>query len=370
MALNGIPISDDQCIGDSLVTINNAFVSLDIRTSNTSVGRIDNSIIITQTLTATNSIVQTLTATNSIECRGGGAFASNLAIGEGALVSNTTGLDNTAIGGRTLNLNLTGYDNTAIGNGALLTNNGRENTGCGNDTLRTNTTGDYNTALGTAALYSNTTGDFNTASGRSALLVNTTGYENTAVGRSAGSTNTTGYNNTFIGSGARGSSVSATNQIVIGQGIVGVGNSYVSIGNSTAQIYNNYASNNTWVQSSDERLKKDIQDDVVGLSFIKKLRPVTYKLKPSNELDSSMAEYQETNQVDSELLRRGFIAQEVKSAITAENVQAYLGWDEQDSGTQGVGSGAFISPLINAVKELSKQVEDLKAEIENIKNNK
>ena len=29
MALNGIPISDDQCIGDSLVTINNAFVSLD-----------------------------------------------------------------------------------------------------------------------------------------------------------------------------------------------------------------------------------------------------------------------------------------------------------------------------------------------------
>lgn len=29
MALQGIPISDEQCIGDSLVTINNAFVSLD-----------------------------------------------------------------------------------------------------------------------------------------------------------------------------------------------------------------------------------------------------------------------------------------------------------------------------------------------------
>lgn len=29
MALQGIPISDDQCIGDSLVTINNAFSTLD-----------------------------------------------------------------------------------------------------------------------------------------------------------------------------------------------------------------------------------------------------------------------------------------------------------------------------------------------------
>jgi hypothetical protein len=32
MALNGIPISDDQCIGDSLDTINDSFVTLDSRT--------------------------------------------------------------------------------------------------------------------------------------------------------------------------------------------------------------------------------------------------------------------------------------------------------------------------------------------------
>jgi hypothetical protein len=32
MALNGIPISDDDCIGDSLDTINESFVELDSRT--------------------------------------------------------------------------------------------------------------------------------------------------------------------------------------------------------------------------------------------------------------------------------------------------------------------------------------------------
>lgn len=34
MALTNIPISPDECIGDSLTTINNAFVELDARTIN------------------------------------------------------------------------------------------------------------------------------------------------------------------------------------------------------------------------------------------------------------------------------------------------------------------------------------------------
>lgn len=33
MALNGIPISEDQCIGDSLDTLNNSFTTLDTRIS-------------------------------------------------------------------------------------------------------------------------------------------------------------------------------------------------------------------------------------------------------------------------------------------------------------------------------------------------
>ena len=36
MALNNIPISEDQCIGDSLDTINDSFVELDSRTLNLS----------------------------------------------------------------------------------------------------------------------------------------------------------------------------------------------------------------------------------------------------------------------------------------------------------------------------------------------
>jgi hypothetical protein len=36
MALTGIPISDDDCIGDSLDTINDSFITLDSRTINLS----------------------------------------------------------------------------------------------------------------------------------------------------------------------------------------------------------------------------------------------------------------------------------------------------------------------------------------------
>ena len=38
MALNGIPISDEQCIGDSLVTLNDSFITLDSRTLSLSSG--------------------------------------------------------------------------------------------------------------------------------------------------------------------------------------------------------------------------------------------------------------------------------------------------------------------------------------------
>ena len=73
--------------------------------------------------------------------------------------------------------------NTSLGQGALVSNTtGSNNTALGADALFFNTTGSYNTASGVNALLSNTTGSLNTAGGVQALFSNTTGNNNTATG--------------------------------------------------------------------------------------------------------------------------------------------------------------------------------------------
>ena len=132
--------------------------------------------------------------------KGGGAIASNTAIGDSALYSNTTGIRNTSNGFAALYSNTTGNYNTAIGTQSLLYNTtGDYNTANGFRALAFNTTGGNNTANGYYALASNTTGIRNTANGQGALFWNTTGYENTATGVSALFYNTTGYENTATG---------------------------------------------------------------------------------------------------------------------------------------------------------------------------
>src|SRR5450432_4171413 len=78
----------------------------------------------------------------------------NTALGQGALIDNTTGLRNTGLGSQALQNN---NGNTAIGYVALLNN----------------TTGPNNTAVGVAALLGNISGENNTAVGYQALLNNT-----------------------------------------------------------------------------------------------------------------------------------------------------------------------------------------------------
>lgn len=140
----------------------------------------------------------------------------NTAIGRVSLQLNTTGTGNSAVGRQALNQNTSGGYNVAVGYTALLSNTtgsysvgigteaGYFNTtgeivGIGYQALKANTTGNYNTAIGNIALTANTTGANNTAVGRDSLASNTTASNNTAVGYQAGYTNAIGNNNTFIG---------------------------------------------------------------------------------------------------------------------------------------------------------------------------
>ena len=354
--------------------------------------------------------------------KGGGNIASNTASGASALQSNTTGVNNTAIGAASLEANTTGDNNTASGYAALLSNTtGYNNTASGASALRNNTTGFNNTASGASALQSNTTGFNNTASGVSALQSNTTGFNNTASGVSALEDNTTGYRNTASGENALGanttgfnntaSGVSALSNNTIFSNVGGFGyNAQVSGDNQIRIGDTNITSvtcqTNAW---SDERDKADIRDTVLGLDFIKELRPVDYKWdyredyrpeapatvsKPielkEDASDEEKAKYAQelaeynaykvnldkwledskwSNLVHDGTHKRtrfhhGLIAQEVKAVIQKTGVDFGGFQDHTIKGGDAVmtiGYTELIAPLIKAVQELSAKVAELES---------
>lgn len=125
---------------------------------------------------------------------------SNTATGFLSLFSNTEGTANTAVGKASLYNNLNGFHNTAIGGDALHDNTGGyNNTSIGHISLYRNTTGRWNSAIGAGSLYFNTTGIRNVAAGYQSLYSTTTGSDNVASGYQALYSNTTGNGSTATG---------------------------------------------------------------------------------------------------------------------------------------------------------------------------
>jgi hypothetical protein len=151
---------------------------------------------------------------------GGSSVATNIAVGDTALDSNTTGSNNTAGGYNALTSNTDGIQNTAYGSQALdACTSGDYNTADGYDALSAVTTGNYNTGGGYRALNAVVSNDNNTAYGADALLL-ATGAGNTGIGRQAGNNITTGANNTLVGNGSQASSATVSNEVTIGNSSV------------------------------------------------------------------------------------------------------------------------------------------------------
>ena len=144
----------------------------------------------------------------------------NLALGDTALDSVTSGDQNTAIGSIALTALTTASFNTAIGYKALEDNiSGTKNTAIGSNAA-SNTTGANNVAIGVRTLFFNTSGGKNTAVGEEALLNGTSASQNTALGYQAGASVSGGSNLTILGYQAEPSSGSATNEITLGNSSV------------------------------------------------------------------------------------------------------------------------------------------------------
>jgi trimeric autotransporter adhesin len=290
----------------------------------------------------------------------------NVAMGHFALYENVSGNYNTAIGYEALNIS-TASNNTAVGYHCLVANTtGASNTAVGYQALDANTTGTLNTAVGVAALTTCTTGSSNTAVGYAAMATASTGTDNSCFGKNAGENMTTGIQNTLIGSNAgqglaaltTGSNnvmigmnsyatAGAVNQIVIGTDIcVGQGDNYFTFGKTGNRVYNQYTVDANWARTSDGRLKRNVNDMSLGLSFVNKLRPVSYQWKPSYEVPQELVtQYNEENKMDLGVVMHGFIAQEVKAALDEVGSTYTCGvWSEGSDGTQAVSREMFIMP--------------------------
>jgi trimeric autotransporter adhesin len=293
---------------------------------------------------------------------------SNTANGVSALRSNTTGHYNTANGYLALYRNTTGYSNTANGYLALYRNTtGYSNTANGYYALLRNTAGHYNTANGISALRSNTTGHYNTANGYYALGLNTTGHSNTANGYYALLRNTTGRYNTAVGSNAGPASgySNLSNTTAIGNGAQVTLSNHVRIGNSSVTSIGGYRA---WTNLSDARFKKDIKENVPGLDFILKIKPITFHWDMAKLNEFEGKEYDESSKEKEKIQYTGFIAQEV------EAVAEEIGYDfsavekpKNEKNQYMLSYAEFTVPLVKAVQQQQAEINTLKSEIELLK---
>jgi len=369
-------------------------------TSNVAVGK---SALATNTTASHNTAI----GFSSLELNTTGT--QNTAVGRKSLEANTTGNDNTAVGFNCLNSTQTTLNNTAVGSSSLLNTTGHNNVAIGYEAGKATTTVSSNVYMGTQAGLAVTTGGENTIIGHTAGIAVTTGGSNTFVGERSGASMTTNGQCTMIGSFA-GNSVTGggnicigresattgtplttgTSNIVIGnQTNVGDANRLTSItigaslasagsdiftfgkGTGNDRVYNQFTSNASFVRVSDERYKKDIQDNTdCGLDFINDLRPVTFKWKSKSEIDKDLPDYDASKKTaDYTEKMYGLIAQEVKQALDKHNITDFGGHDimEGDSKIQAVSQAMFVHPLIKAVQELSAQVTTLQAEVKALK---
>ena len=243
------------------------------------------------------------------------------------------------------------------------------NVAIGSYTLDALTSGDSNTAVGYNSGSSMDSGGANNCFGESAGANITSGGNNTAIGQNAGNAGTvltTGSNNVLLGGETKVSAAAASYQFVIGRNVTSNGNSTTTIGYDTTEIATNHGSA-SWAAVSDERYKKDIETSTAGLSFINDLRPVTFKFKQKNELDTDLYGY-DANSTDTDgytdEVAHGFIAQEIKTVID-NHPEIKAGqeiWKEAPEAKgkrQNVSHIGMIPMMVKAIQELSAKVKAL-----------
>jgi len=138
--------------------------------------------------------------------------------------------------------------------------------------------------------------------------------------------------------------------IVVDGGVYPETDNSTDLGSNAGRWDDVYATNDQ-IQTSDRNEKEDITSTDLGLSFVNKLTPVSYKRKGKTRT------------------HYGLVAQDVETVITdlgkTTTQFAPLVKDILEDGTEryGLRYGEFISPLIKAIQELTAEVQTLKTKV-------
>ncbi|MEN9866515.1 MAG: hypothetical protein RL748_2105 [Pseudomonadota bacterium] len=266
--------------------------------------------------------------------------ARNVAMGYESLSFNNSGVNNIAIGSSALRYNTTGGGNIAVGNSAMWNNfTGMLNTSIGLSAMFMVTSGNENVAVGANSSGNLGASSFNVAAGVSTLSASRIGSGNTAIGYQAISNLDNSAFNTALGYQAfTNAPPGTTNSTAVGNGAQVTASNMIRLGNTAVTIIQGNAA---YTQSSDQRLKEDIQPLAEGTNFIMKLRPVSYRMK--NPADN----------------RRnwGLIAQDIEALLGTDNAMLTVSGDTDR--TLGLRYTDFIAPLIKAVQEQEEVIKSL-----------
>ena len=127
----------------------------------------------------------------------------------------------------------------------------------------------------------------------------------------------------------------------------------------------------SWSNASDARFKTNIKEGVMGLDFIKKLRPVTYNLNMEaiaqfNNTPDSLR-LKESEALKGAMLQTGFIAQEVEKAAK-ELGYDFSGVDKPQNNKDhyGLRYAEFVVPLVKAIQEQQEIIEKQQKSIQEL----
>ena len=148
--------------------------------------------------------------------------------------------------------------------------------------------------------------------------------------------------------GGNGCGISfATNTILPSNSSATLTDGSMGIGSSSHRFGTIFAATGT-INTSDKNEKNTIIESDLGLDFINKLKPISFKWNNTN-LDSKT--------------HYGLVAQDIQEILSLEGKtnQDFAALNIPTEGSMGLNYSEFISPLIKAIQELSAKVAALEA---------
>ena len=189
-----------------------------------------------------------------------------------------------------------------------------------------------------------------------------------------------GSNNTFLGNQADATADGFTNSTAVGAFASVNASNKIRLGSSAVTVIEGQVA---YTFPSDGRFKTAITENVKGLDFITKLRPVIYNFQTKKydefirgEENKDVKFASSIDYTESEKMRHnGFVAQEVEKAAkeTGYEFDGVVA-PKNNKEAYGLSYSQFVVPLVKAVQEQQqiieqqqKQIADLVKELQLIK---